>query len=162
MAKEKAKTFADRLPPIVPEEEQDISHLSDEMAAILYPGRRERPFRMGIEFERFDGPDYARAVEVARRSAEYRESGAERGQRHHASFETSDAALLLELFNLVGERPETEVLVDGRQVPYARELWLPLFWIFAGPVASACAKLISLIALEISSSVIWVPSVEGT
>ena len=23
-----------------------------------------------------------------------------------------------------------EVTVDGRKVPYARELWLPLFWIF--------------------------------
>ena len=135
MAKERAKTFADRLPPVVPEEEEDISHLSDEMADTLYPGRRKRPFRMGIEFDSFDGPEYARAVELARRSAEYRESGAERSRRHHASFETSDAALLLKLFNLVGELPGTDVLVDGRQVPYARELWLPLFWIFAGPVA---------------------------
>ena len=24
----------------------------------------------------------------------------------------------------------TDVLVDGRKVPYARELWLPLFWLF--------------------------------
>ncbi len=30
----------------------------------------------------------------------------------------------------MGHRPGTEVLVDGKQVPYARELWLPLFWLF--------------------------------
>ena len=50
MARERAKSFADRLPNVVPREEQDISHLSDEMVDILYPGRRPRPFRMGIRF----------------------------------------------------------------------------------------------------------------
>jgi hypothetical protein len=134
MAKQRAKTFTDRLPRIVPEEEQDVSQLSDEMVEILYPGRRRRPFRMAIEFERFDGPSYPRAVELARRSAEYRESGGADGPRHHASFETSEAAVMHELFGIVGELPDTEVLVDGRQVPYARELWLPLFWIFADTV----------------------------
>jgi hypothetical protein len=24
------------------------------------------------------------------------------------------------------------VLVDGKRVPYAHELWLPLFWVFLG------------------------------
>ena len=35
MARERAKTFADRLPPVVPKEEDDISRLSDEMAEEL-------------------------------------------------------------------------------------------------------------------------------
>ena len=43
MARERAKTYADRLPPLVPRQETDIAHLSDEMADILYPGRRARP-----------------------------------------------------------------------------------------------------------------------
>ena len=64
MARERAKTFADRLPPVVPKEEDDISRLSDEMVDILYPGRRPRPFRMGIAFDAFDGPGYERAVEA--------------------------------------------------------------------------------------------------
>jgi hypothetical protein len=51
---------------------------------------------------------------------------------HHAAFITSEAGALRELFRLVGHRPGTEVLVDGKRVPYARELWLPLFWIFVG------------------------------
>ena len=29
---------------------------------------------------------------------------------------------------LVAPVPETEVLIDDRPVPYARELWLPLVW----------------------------------
>jgi hypothetical protein len=125
-----AKSFADRLPRLVPEDEPDISHLSDELADILYPGRRQRPFRIGLVFEEFEGPGYDRAVELARRSPEFRELRDGGRLRHHAAFETSGAATLHELFLLVGERPGTEVLVDGKDVPYARELWLPLFWVF--------------------------------
>ena len=32
----RAKTFADRLPDVVPREEADIAHLPDEMADVLY------------------------------------------------------------------------------------------------------------------------------
>jgi hypothetical protein len=132
MGRERAKTFADRLPPLVPREEADISHLSDEMSDILYPGRRPRPFRMGLTFEAFEGPAHTRALELARRSPVYRET-AEGGRTvHHASFASSEAGLLHELFEVVGGRPGTEVLVDGRRVPYAREIWLPLFWLFVG------------------------------
>lgn len=130
MARERAKTFADRLPPVVPKEEEDISQLSDEMADILYPGRRPRPFRMGIAFDAFDGPGYERAVELARRSPLYRESAAGGERRHEAAFETAAAGTLRELFQIVGQRPGTDVLVDGKKAPYARELWLPLFWMF--------------------------------
>jgi hypothetical protein len=130
MARERAKTFADRLPPVVPKAEDDISHLSDEMVDILYPGRRPRPFRMGIAFDAFAGPEYARAVDLARTSAVYREQPQGGQARHEAAFETTAAATLRELFQLVGQRPGTDVLVDGKKAPYARELWLPLFWMF--------------------------------
>lgn len=130
MARERAKTFADRLPPVVPKAEEDISHLSDEMVDILYPGRRPRPFRMGIAFDAFEDPEYARAVELARRSPVYHEREQSGGKRHEAAFDAAGAAALRELFQLVGQRPGTDVLVDGKKAPYARELWLPLFWMF--------------------------------
>ncbi len=130
MARERAKTFADRLPPVVPREEEDISHLSDEMADILYPGRRPRPFRIALEFDSFAGPDHARAVELARRSPLYAEAGESGTTRHRAAFDTRGARPLRDLYELVGRRPGTEVLVDGKRVPYAAELWLPLLWLF--------------------------------
>ena len=132
MGRERAKTFADRLPPLVPREEADISHLSDEMADILYPGRRPRPFRMGLTFDAFPGPNYPRAVELARRSPVYREIGEGSRVVHHAAFDASGAGTLHGLFEIVGAHPGTEVLVDGRKIPYAREIWLPLFWLFVG------------------------------
>jgi hypothetical protein len=130
MARERAKSFEERLPDVVQRSEADISHLSDEMADVLYPGRRPRPFRMGVCFDAFEGPNYPRALALARRSAAYREEPGAGGVRHTASFDVREADLLRELYEIVGPISGSEVLVDGRKVPYARELWLPLFWIF--------------------------------
>jgi hypothetical protein len=128
--RERAKTFADRLPPVVPREEEDISHLGDEMADILYPGRRPRPFRIAVLFDAFDGPDHERALALARRSSLYAERVEDGVMRHEAAFGTGSARVLRDLFQIVGRRPGTEVRVDGKRVPYASELWLPLFWLF--------------------------------
>jgi hypothetical protein len=136
MSGKRAETYADRLPALVPRVEDDISHLTDEMADVLYPGRRPRPFRMGIAFSAFPGKTYAGAVELARRSPVYRETTGTDGLVHHAEFEASEARALRDLFDLVGSRPGTEILVDRRRLPYARELWLPLFWIFVCGEAS--------------------------
>ena len=130
MGRERAKTFADRLAPVVPKEEEDISHLSPEMAELLYPGRRPRPFRMGVVFDAFGGPNYPRALDIARRSPVYRETRHGEALTHHAEFDVEGANALAELYEIVGPITGTEVTVDGRKVPYARELWLPLFWIF--------------------------------
>jgi hypothetical protein len=132
MGRERPPDFADRLPRVVPKEETDISHLSDEMADLLYPGRRPRPFRMGVSFGAFEGPGYERAVALARRSPVYREETVEDKQVHHTAFDAGEARALRDLFELVKGRQGTEVLVDGKRVPYAHELWLPLFWIFVG------------------------------
>ena len=130
MSPVRAESYADRLPPLVPKEERNIDHLSDEMADILYPGRRPRPFRIGLAFDGFGGPGGERAVLLARRSTVYRETSSAQGPRHHAGFDSASARLLRDLFDLVGQRPGTEVLVDGKRVPYAHEIWLPLMWIF--------------------------------
>ena len=54
------------------------------------------------------------------------------GLVHEAHFDAGAARTLRDLFELVRGRPGSDVLVDGRKVPYAHELWLPLFWIFIG------------------------------
>ena len=131
MPRERAKTFADRLPPLVPRQETDISHLSDEMADILYPGRRPRPFRIAVEFDPFEGP----AGERARALAEHASDRRETADRIRAGFTTQEADALHELYQLVGARAGTDVLVDGKAVPYAVELWLPMFWLFRGAQA---------------------------
>ena len=132
MGRQRPPDFADRLPRVVPKEETDISHLSDEMAELLYPGRRPRPFRVGVRFGAFEGPGYEQAVALARRSPVYREETVAERPMHQAAFDAAEARTLRDLFELVKGRSGTEVLVDGKKVPYAHELWLPLFWIFVG------------------------------
>jgi len=135
MAHERPPDFADRLPRVVPREEADISALPDEMADLLYPGRRPRPFRVGVRFEPFDEPNYSRALALARQSPVYRERQDGDGLVHEAHFDAGAARALRDLFELVRGRPGSDVLVDGRKVPYAHELWLPLFWFFIGAEA---------------------------
>ena len=132
MARERPGDFAERLPRVVPKEETDLGHLSDEMVDLLYPGRRPRPFRVGVRFFPFDEPGYSRAAALARESPVYAERDTADGKVHEAAFDPGAARTLRELFELVRGRPGTEVLVDGKKVPYAHELWLPLFWIFVG------------------------------
>jgi len=132
MGRDRPPDFADRLPRVVPKEEQDIGELTDEMADLLYPGRRPRPFRIGVRFDRFDGPGWGPALALAQKSPVYREEPGRDGPSYHAAFDASAARTLLGLFEIVKERPDLELRIDGKKLPYAHELWLPLFWMFVG------------------------------
>jgi hypothetical protein len=106
---------------------EELAALDPDLHAALF-GPRDIPFSMTLVFARFEGADYERAVEMARKSVEYREVGSGDEFRHRARFFPGDALQLRDLFELTGRQPGTEVLVDDRPIPYARELWLPLLW----------------------------------
>jgi hypothetical protein len=106
---------------------EELAALDPDLHAALF-GPRNLPFSITLVFARFEGADYARAVGIARQSAEYREVGSGDAFRHRARFFPADALQLRDLFDLTGPHPGTEVLIDDRPVPYARELWLPLLW----------------------------------
>jgi hypothetical protein len=107
--------------------DEELADLNPELAEALF-GRPPLPFSVSLEFPAFEGPDYARAVELARASADYREIRSRAALRHRARFYPQDAVKLRDLFDIVGRLDACEVLVDDRPVPYARELWLPLMW----------------------------------
>jgi hypothetical protein len=79
-------------------------------------------------FPALEVPGFAQALELARASAEFRETGTGAARRYRARFWSSDAVKLRDLFQIVGGSDATDVLIDDRPVPYARELWLPLVW----------------------------------
>jgi hypothetical protein len=106
---------------------EELAAIDPDLHRALF-GPRDTPFSITLVFPRFDGPDYARAVELARAAADYREVGSENQRRHRARFFPSDALQLRELFELTSSQTGTEVLIDDRPIPYARELWLPLLW----------------------------------
>ena len=53
---------------------EELAALDPDLRAALY-GPADIPFSFTLVFPRFEGPDYERAVEMARQSAEYREVG---------------------------------------------------------------------------------------
>jgi hypothetical protein len=131
MAVERRTRPLERFWPYAEQPEQptpeELAALDPDLHAALF-GPRDLPFSLTVVFAPFEGADYARAVEMARASAEYREVGDGDQRRHRARFYPGDALKLRDLFEITGGYPTTEVLVDDRPIPYARELWLPLVW----------------------------------
>jgi hypothetical protein len=107
--------------------DEELAALDPELSEALF-GTPKLPFSVTLEFSVFPGPDYTRAVAMARASADYRELGGGDRLRHRARFYPQDAVSLRDLFALVGAFDATDVLIDDKPVPYARELWLPLIW----------------------------------
>jgi hypothetical protein len=107
--------------------EEELAAIDPDLHEALF-GARPRPFSITLVFPVLEVPEFGRALELARHSAEFRETGAGASRRYRARFWSSDAARLNELFQIVGPSDATEVLIDDRPVPYARELWLPLVW----------------------------------
>ena len=106
---------------------EELAALNPELSEALF-GTSPLPFSVSIEFPRFDGPDYSRAVDMARGASDYREIGSGTLLRHRARFYPDAAPRIRDLFDVVGRFDGTDVLIDDRPVPYARELWLPLLW----------------------------------
>ena len=107
--------------------EAELASLEPDLHEALF-GATTRPFSITLVFPPLDVHDFARALELARGSAEFRETGSGAARRYRARFWSSDASRLRDLFEIVGGAHATEVLIDDRPVPYARELWLPLVW----------------------------------
>ncbi len=108
--------------------DEELASLDPDLYEALF-GERPRPFSITLVFPDLNLPAFPAALELARASAEFRETGSGPAHRYRARFWSSDAARLRDLFQLVGGSDATEVLIDDRPVPYARELWLPLVWL---------------------------------
>ena len=107
---------------------EELAEIHPELRQVLF-GAPALPFSISIVFPRFDGEQYERAVARARQADAYEEFDVAGSLRHRARFFPGGRpADLRDLYDLVASVPETEVLVDDRPVPYARELWLPLVW----------------------------------
>jgi hypothetical protein len=116
------------LPEQLSVEEQ--AALDPDLYEAVHGRRPDRPFSITLVFPNLDIPDFARALELARQSSEFRQMGEGALARYQARFQTADAARLRDVFNVVGQSPQTEILVDDRPLPYGRELWIPLVGFF--------------------------------
>ena len=106
---------------------EELTALDPDLHAALF-GSSGRPFSITLVFPRLDVPGIEQAMERARGAADFRQMGEGAALRYRARFWSSDAERLRDVFQVVGASDATEVLIDDRPVPYARELWLPLVW----------------------------------
>jgi hypothetical protein len=105
----------------------ELAALDPDLREALF-GAQARPFSITLVFPTLDIPEFSHALDLARASAEFSETGSGADRRYRARFWSSDAPKLRDLFQIVGGSDATEVLIDDRPVPFARELWLPLVW----------------------------------
>ena len=115
--------------------DQELAALDPDLQEALF-GASPRPFSITIVFPALDVPDFARALDIARASAEYRETGAGATLRHRARFWSTDALHLRELFEIVGGSDSTDVLLDDRPVRYPRACGCRSVWFLIPAVAS--------------------------
>src|SRR5437870_166264 len=76
--------------------DEELAALDPDLHEALF-GARLRPFSITIVFPALETPAFARALELARASAEFRETGSGDAHRYRARFWASDAASLREL-----------------------------------------------------------------
>jgi len=108
--------------------EEELAEIHPELQRALF-GAPARPFSLTIVFPAFEGEGFARALELARASDEFQEVPIGHSVSYRARFFPGEAPLKVrDLYELVAEVPNVEVLIDDRPLPYARELWLPLVW----------------------------------
>jgi hypothetical protein len=108
--------------------DDELARVHPELREVLF-GTPPLPFSLSLVFSEFGGENFPRALALARASDEYTEFTEDGVRRHRARFFPADRPLRVrDLYELVSAVPGTEVLVDDKPVPYARELWLPLVW----------------------------------
>jgi hypothetical protein len=108
--------------------DEELARIDPDLQDALYDRPVSRPFSYTIVFAPFEGAGYENAVDLARRTSDYVETGSGERRCHRARFRPDQVVELRNLWQLVGGLPSADVLVDDRPVPYARELWLPLLW----------------------------------
>ena len=108
--------------------DEELAALDPDLHEALF-GAQPRPFSITLVFP---GARRARTFRARSSWRAPRPSSARPAPapalRYRARFWSSDALKLRDLFQIVGGSDATEVLIDDRPVPYARELWLPLVW----------------------------------
>ncbi len=102
----------------------------EKLAEILYPSTKAKSFCITLIFGVKPTPTYEKAVALAQRHPSYQVEGSGEWTRHAVTFTPEEVDDLFELFNLVHEWEDTEILVNHKRIPYGHQLWLPLMWFY--------------------------------
>jgi len=114
-------------PHIAARDEELLERLDPELARQLFPERFPEPLQISLEFPTPD-EEASALLEDALQAASAR---VDRDGRTTATFTLQAVEALHRTFTVVDGQfgsAEVEVRINGKDVPMARELWLPLLW----------------------------------
>lgn len=103
--------------------------LEERLRHIFFPFEK-REFFVVLRFKPEENEFYKRAVEKAKEFPSYREYGQGKWKKHEVRFSRGEVRELKEFFEIAQNLKELEVLVEGKRIPYGRDLWLPLLWFY--------------------------------
>jgi hypothetical protein len=119
---------------LAPEDAELLETLSPELARLLYPDRIDGPFTVTAVYPQLEGEigESARALASGAISHTVAEpAGEARTRRHRTTFSLAQIEEFHELYHLLQSAVGADrltILLNDREVPLARELWLPLLW----------------------------------
>lgn len=111
-------------------ENNSDTEMKEKLDSILHPSSQAKSFKITLIFGHKISPDYEKAVELAKKSPTYKEEGSSENLRHSVTYTPSEVDDLFQLFNLIHEWEDMDVLVNHKKIPYGHELWLPLMWFY--------------------------------
>jgi hypothetical protein len=101
----------------------DDKATDEKLDDILHPSTKAKEFRITLVFGYKTSPDYARAVDLAKRNPAYTEEGSGEWVRHSATYAPAEVDELFALFNLVHEWGRPKFSSTGEFL--RPSLWLP-------------------------------------
>jgi hypothetical protein len=111
-----------------------LASLPPEVAALLYPEHVAGPLTVTLVYPELDGPARAEAAELESDATEHvveEPTLPGKATRHRTTFTMRQVEQLHQLYHLLETTigvSEVGILLSGRRLPMARELWLPLIW----------------------------------
>jgi len=116
----------------MPENNKDLDNneQKEKLDDILYHSNQAKKFKITIEFGYKLSPDYKRAVALAKKNPTYKEEGSGEFIRHSATYTPSEVDDLWDLFNIIHDWDNVEILVNLKRIPYGHQLWIPLMWFY--------------------------------
>ena len=86
-------------------------------------------FELTIAFGDCDNPNFARALEIAKRNSHYLQVPGGNTKKHIIVYDKSNLKELFEFYNLASDFI-LYILINGKIRPFTRELWLPMLWFY--------------------------------
>ena len=106
--------------------------IQDAINDILYPYRSKTEPVITIEFgvAPESQEQWREAVSFASAHNSYSATKSGRLTKHRIDLKSDQAWEIYQLYQMLENSPHLEIFIDGRRIPYAATLWLPLLWFY--------------------------------